>query len=377
MMHPEVVCPILSVVIPAYQAAGTIARTVESVLAIRDVPLEVIAVDDGSTDETFAILSGIATRDGRLVPVRQSNAGRSAARNKGVALARGEWAMFVDSDDCLLSSASGLIAASLACAWADAMVFGYQTEKDSDLLPDVSLDVGLPGSYTPAQARAESLAHAMIWGGWNAVVPQGGRFEQNACWGRMYRVELLRGLCANWPVGWAPFPPGLKFSEDRLFNIAYLRMLGSSRVALSERPLYCWDRGASRTVGVVRSDDARGLPIYEERLAELRLAGLVDESEEAALLGREVLLQFRRATCNLGTATSELLDVWGQVSDAMRQMSRKLLEVPGGALSLGKAWRPALWLLCHGHASAALRLYCGAYMVRGLLGKANAGQVGA
>jgi glycosyltransferase involved in cell wall biosynthesis len=87
--------PLVSVIIPAYNAAQGLERTLTSVMAQDYAPFEVIVVDDGSIDGTAAILrsaSGIRC-------LRQENAGPSAARNRGVEEARGEFLAFVDADD--------------------------------------------------------------------------------------------------------------------------------------------------------------------------------------------------------------------------------------------------------------------------------------
>src|SRR5215204_5610729 len=90
--------PALTVVIPTYQRAATVERAVRSVLAQRDcLPFEVVVVDDGSTDETLDVLRGIT--DDRVRVLHQENAGRSAARNAGVAAARAPVVTFLDSDD--------------------------------------------------------------------------------------------------------------------------------------------------------------------------------------------------------------------------------------------------------------------------------------
>ena len=90
----------VSVVIPAYNAAETIAQTIGSALAQTITDLEVIVVDDGSTDATPAVIKSIS--DSRLRLVERSNGGVAAARNTGIAAARGEWIAFLDADDIWL-----------------------------------------------------------------------------------------------------------------------------------------------------------------------------------------------------------------------------------------------------------------------------------
>jgi glycosyltransferase involved in cell wall biosynthesis len=90
----------LSVVIPAFNAATTIRAAVASTLRQTVPVLEVIVVDDGSTDATAQVVSSI--EDPRVRLVAQANGGPAAARNAGIAAARGEWIGFLDSDDLWL-----------------------------------------------------------------------------------------------------------------------------------------------------------------------------------------------------------------------------------------------------------------------------------
>src|SRR5947209_8661253 len=106
--------PRLSVVIPAYNSARTIRAAVASTLNQTRPVLEVIVVDDGSTDATAEVVTGIA--DPRVRLVSRPNGGPSAARNAGIAVARGEWVGFLDSDDLWLPSYAQRAAAALGAA---------------------------------------------------------------------------------------------------------------------------------------------------------------------------------------------------------------------------------------------------------------------
>jgi len=103
-MTPTTEAPDVSVVIPAYNAAWCVAKAIESVLVQEGADFEIIVVDDGSTDDTAAVLAryGDAIR-----VVRQRNQGLSAARNAGIRAAQGEFVAFLDADDWWLAGKLG------------------------------------------------------------------------------------------------------------------------------------------------------------------------------------------------------------------------------------------------------------------------------
>lgn len=93
--------PLVSLIIPAYNAERFIARTVDNVLAQSFSGLELIVVDDGSEDGTGEILDWYAKKYQNVKVIRQANGGASVARNKGIEYANGEYIGFIDSDDMI------------------------------------------------------------------------------------------------------------------------------------------------------------------------------------------------------------------------------------------------------------------------------------
>ena len=91
----------VSVIVPVYNAEKYVKKCVKSILSQIGDDGELILVDDGSTDGTKGILEELGKRDGRLLLLSQKNAGPSAARNRGLKAARGEWIAFADADDWL------------------------------------------------------------------------------------------------------------------------------------------------------------------------------------------------------------------------------------------------------------------------------------
>lgn len=137
-MNGESVPQRVSVVIPCYQSAWSIRRTLASVFAQRCGPTEVILVDDGSTDE---LDEAIEPYRSRLRLVRQNNRGLAAARNRGIALARGDLVAPLDADDLWHPEYLATLVSALGNAPVAPFAFAasFRIDENDRLLPDLSL----------------------------------------------------------------------------------------------------------------------------------------------------------------------------------------------------------------------------------------------
>ena len=91
--------PLISVIVPVYNVKQYLRRCVDSILKQTYENIEIVLIDDGSTDESGAICDRYAQKDVRVKVIHKENGGLSDARNKGMQEARGEYFAFVDSDD--------------------------------------------------------------------------------------------------------------------------------------------------------------------------------------------------------------------------------------------------------------------------------------
>jgi GT2 family glycosyltransferase len=91
--------PQFSILTPAYNSSAYIGETISSVLAQTFPSFELLVVDDGSSDDTVAVVEGFARRDSRVVLLRQPNNGAATARNRAIRTARGRYFALIDSDD--------------------------------------------------------------------------------------------------------------------------------------------------------------------------------------------------------------------------------------------------------------------------------------
>ncbi len=167
-MNPAPESPLLSFVVPVYNVAPYLPRCLESLAQVDAANAEVILVDDGSTDDCPAILAEWSRAHPNAVTLRQPNGGLSAARNTGLARARGRYLAFVDSDDYFEPGYYERLAA-LCEAEALEVAFGngsYHFEGRREDLP-IYTDAVPPGVLRGAdllrlRLRNRSLLH-MVW----------------------------------------------------------------------------------------------------------------------------------------------------------------------------------------------------------------------
>lgn len=121
--------PLISVVIPVYQAAKTIERCISSIICSK-AEIEIVCIDDGSTDNSLAILDKLASTDARLRVIHQENAGAGAARNTGICEAVGQYLMFCDADDVYQNDTIDYIVDDIEKYDPDYIVFHRKTIKN-------------------------------------------------------------------------------------------------------------------------------------------------------------------------------------------------------------------------------------------------------
>lgn len=178
-MAPVQAKPLVSVVIPAYNAERYLGEAIESVLAQTYAPVETIVVDDGSSDETVAVASAY---EGVTV-IEQANAGPSAARNRGFAASRGELIAFHDSDDAMTPDKLEVQAGLLI---ADPGVGCVLAEQELLIEPGAELPFWVEGSKVetvmpprPPELEDEPLVHPMTMVVRRSTFEQVGGFDES------------------------------------------------------------------------------------------------------------------------------------------------------------------------------------------------------
>lgn len=121
---------VASIIVPVYNRERTIETCLKSILSCREKNIEIIVVDDGSTDLSGKIIKNLALKDERIKYIYQENSGVSVARNKGLDLVQGKWVTFCDSDDCVDSSMFDVLSLDENC---DLFVMEHSAKSAEDI----------------------------------------------------------------------------------------------------------------------------------------------------------------------------------------------------------------------------------------------------
>lgn len=189
----------VSVIIPCYNSAAYLDECMASVLSQSVSDFEAILIDDGSTDETYAIAQRWAQRDDRVRVLRQENSGVSAARNLGLVHAAGDWVTFVDSDDLLMPDALETMLRA-AGDGVDMVVCAHRTFAQDGGTQTVIPETRWMDKRGERQKRAAALR--LIEG--DSVL--------NIMCNKLHRRALLER-------GGLRLRSGLRIAEDALFNL--------------------------------------------------------------------------------------------------------------------------------------------------------------
>lgn len=213
---------LISVLIPAYNVEKYLSRCLKSVLRQTYRNLEIVVVDDGSTDGTYEVAKKFAAQDARIVLLQKENQGNVACtRNFLLDHFHGKYCVWVDSDDCLKPRYVEKLYAALVNNNVDMSICEFAMRA-------------LPWTMIPPLQRRVKLYN--IDEAMQSLIFKG--FGKFSLWNKMYRADIIKSSEG------VRFNSLLRFGEDLLFNIEYLRR--SQRIAYLNEKLYyySWRAGS-------------------------------------------------------------------------------------------------------------------------------------
>ena len=188
--------PTISIVVPVFNAEQSLAACLDSIVGQSHSALEIILVNDGSSDNSGAICDRYAEQDSRIRVIHKPNGGPSSARNAGLEIATGPWVTFVDSDDYAEPDLCEYLLSLAQVHNADIVQCGafWEDKNHSKTI------------FAPVQ-------DAIFSQGINTFSPDTWLFFGNGNWGKLYRRDIIRTV---------RFDPAYTIGEDLYFNFRVL-----------------------------------------------------------------------------------------------------------------------------------------------------------
>ncbi len=208
----------VSVIVPVYNAAANLRRCIDSVLNQEYEDLELIAVDDGSADESPAILDYYALKDSRMKVIHKENSGVSDTRNTGLDAAQGAYVRFIDADDWLPADSVKLLVREMEENDADLVI--------GDFYRVAGNSVAIKGSIT-----LNTVLSRTEYASWMMESP--ADYYYGVLWNKLYRRDLIEKYRVR-------MDRELQFCEDFIFNLEYI--LHCDRICPLQVPVYYYVR---------------------------------------------------------------------------------------------------------------------------------------
>jgi len=321
--------PAISVILPVYNTEAYLPSVLTALLNQSESDLEIIAVDDGSTDGSLALLKTAARADSRITVLAQANRGLSAARNLALEHACGRWIAFVDSDDWLAPQTLQVWRERAEHDALDLLIgncFRFRkvpTKAHKPVLKKQPWDSILTGKEWIIQAVA-----AREWPNW--------------VWLQLIRHDLIRQTSARFVEG--------MLHEDTPWTLQLA--LAAQRVGFVQAPLYGYRRRPGSLIkdgrNVVRHARARS----HIQIAQLLVATAAREPAESTLAQALLRDVNRRGNDLFSMLRSQLRDPVLRAEIAQKFIAAGLMPVmfrrDGGIRNFGRAlscWLQARWYL--------------------------------
>ena len=232
--------PLVSVIVPVYNVEKYLKRCLDSIIEQTYKNIEIILVDDGSTDRSGEICDEYKKRDERIVLVRQKNKGVASARNSGLKKAKGELICFIDPDDFVKKEYVDILTKTIKMNNGDIAICGYcLVDEDGNDFRKKKKYTGQLSTYSQEEAMKELFYQKAI--------------DNSLCW-RIFKKEVLKGIV---------FPDGMIFED---YAVMYGILKNASQVLKIDTLLYYYTQ---------RDGSIMHLPFSERNFDILKVSKLL------------------------------------------------------------------------------------------------------
>lgn len=348
----------LSIIIPSYNAARTLVRTLDSIDSILMPGVEVIVVNDGSSDDTSAIAEGyrsVQHHDIRVV--NQENRGLSCARNAGFSQARGEWVMFLDADDWLLKDGLAAVLEAMSSN-SDVILFPFMLSNNKGYVHHSRTPIEETLSLCDVRVDARELRNLMLGakcGCDSEVLNRVSYCNYNSSCSRIMRRSRLLDIFKGADRYGNPelfYESVSSMGEDRFFNIRLWTALSGEDVVLSPRTLYYYNVGDKCTPAHLSANILSHLCPRKEVIFTRMTDVCLSRSEAEALFAKDCWEYFFWTLRIRGEESKIVTDWWKTLArdDGLAAFFRVL---PGQSVRMKMNCVVVGWLIRHGYVSLA------------------------
>ena len=216
--------PLVSIILPVYNAQNHIARCLESICAQSWQNIEVIVLNDGSKDQSLPVCEAFRAKDERIVLVDKANSGVSDTRNLGLKLASGKYVQFVDSDDYIDPDFTEHLVTAAEQNNADLVIAPYKmvipagATKPEQVLDKLQDELGVMTVARPPEVREYGFLPAGVYTQdefARHLMDKPASYFYGVLWNKLYRRDLLVDHQIQ-------FTSEVRWAEDLVFNMQYL-----------------------------------------------------------------------------------------------------------------------------------------------------------
>lgn len=231
-----------SILIPVYNEEEAIVRAVESVKKQTFPDWEIVIVNDGSTDKTLEVCQGLAKTDSRIIVANKANSGVADARNMAIDLSRGEYIIFLDSDDTIMDSCLEDLLLCIEKEKCELVISNYCVMRMHNIenARKITRSENMNGPEEISKLIEASLK-TIVW-------------EKAEWYGNLRSVSCGKCFCRRIIQDCGiRFASGLKYGEDMIFLLNYLTNV--SKVCFFDKPLYCYIMNDGSTMHTRKWED--------------------------------------------------------------------------------------------------------------------------
>ncbi len=291
----EVNMPKISIIIPCFNVEKYLSRCLDSIINQTFKDLEIICIDDASSDNTVKILEEYAKKDNRIKVILQSHAGQSVARNKGLKIISGQYVSFIDSDDWVDIEYYEHLISIAEQHDADIVVSGMKI-VDNENISNMPIKNFMTDNF--AQKIKE--------------------LQNGAVWGKLFRTVLFKGI---------KFPDG-RYYED---NIVLLETMFYAKIVIStNRVSYYYfmnQSGTCRTTKMVSKKNEDRLYSARSMMSFAKEHGLGQNMAIKDFILRTVICDFISKSSPYYHETKQILGKFYVYSIKMKKLLNKIIKL--------------------------------------------------